>query len=84
MINSYNIGKRVISNIDFIDVPSGTIGYIIEDYGSGFTIAWDLPDKPFPYNFPIEEIKNMWAANPICPLKDGFDKETESQFLDNF
>lgn len=76
------IGIMVKTNRDFVDVLKGTKGMIIEDYGTGIMIAWDLPNKkPLPNKSP-EEILRMYAINPECPLRDGFDKETELQYLD--
>ncbi len=36
-------GQRVRTRHTFVDVPAGTVGTISEDYGSGFTVAWDRP-----------------------------------------
>jgi len=44
-------------------------------------VAWDLPDRPLPDMTPAE-ISEMFAINPKCPLRDGFDKETELDFLE--
>lgn len=37
------IGRGVKARIDFVDVPKGTTGRIVEDYDSGVMIEWDLP-----------------------------------------
>ena len=76
-----NIGTQVKTKVGFSGVPKGTKGLIVEDYGTGLTVAWDLPDRPLPQNTP-EEIAKMYAVNPQCPLRDGFDKETELHFLE--
>jgi len=78
----YVLGTPVKTLVAFSGVPLGTTGYIVEDYGSGITIAWDLPDHPYPKDIPPEEIAKMWAVNYKCPLRDGFDKESELHFLE--
>ena len=79
------VGQKVKSLRDFMDIPKGTIGVIDELYNlgpigsGGFMVAWDLPDKPLPKNY----IK--WDGKPaICHkyIRDGFDIETELQFLE--
>jgi len=75
------IGQKVKNNRAFSGVPEGTEGYVVEDYGSGVTIAWDLPHRPYPHEFTYEQVAEMWAVDPTCPLRDGFDKETELEFL---
>lgn len=75
------VGTRVRSRRRFVDVPAGTEGVVVEDYGTGFTVAWSLPDKPLPDVSP-EEIGQMMAVDPRCPLRDGFDKLTEIPMLD--
>ena len=59
------IGTRVKSVVEFCDVPKGTEGKIVQDYGTGVMVEWDLPDQ-----------------DPSWPLKDGFDKQTELQYLE--
>lgn len=59
------VGTHVKTNVDFADVPTGTIGVIVEDYGTGVTVQWALP-----------------AEGSGWPLRDGFDKKTELQYLD--
>lgn len=76
------IGGRVKSLEDFLYVKAGTEGIIIEDYGTGIMIAWDLPNRPIPKNKTLEEIATMPATHIGCPLRDGFDKEIELQFLE--
>ena len=75
------LGLRVRSRHDFVDAPQGTEGIIVEDYGTGFTVAWDLPNKRLP-KLPPEEIALMYAVHPMCPLRDGFDKDSEADMLD--
>lgn len=75
------IGLQVTTNRDWPGVPEGSKGIIIEDYGSGITIGWDLPGRPYPHNLQPQEVAEMFAIDPLCPLRDGFDKETELQFL---
>lgn len=40
------VGTRVRALQDFSGVPRDTEGIIDEDYGSGVTVAWDLPGQP--------------------------------------
>lgn len=75
------IGDKVESLRDFSNVPKGTVGYIVEDYGTGVTVAWDLPHRPYPHDMSFEAVGKMWAVDHKCPLRDGFDKESELQFL---
>lgn len=81
MLCEFEVGDRVRSLRDFVKVPKGTEGVVIEDYGSGITVAWDLPDHPLP-DLPEEEIAAMFAVNHRCPIRDGFDKMTELHFLE--
>lgn len=76
------IGRKVVTNQAWVDVPKGTLGYIIEDYGTGITVAWDLPLKPYPLDRSCYEVAKMYATNPKCPIRDGFDKENELIYLD--
>lgn len=76
------IGTKVKNIVAFAGVPKGTPGVIVEDYGSGITVAWDLPDKPYPKDKTPEEVAAMWAIDPECPLRDGFDKQTELSLLE--
>lgn len=75
------MGQWVRSKVDFNSVPAGTRGLVVKDYGTGIMVAWDLPDRPVP-NKPPHVIGLMWAVNPECPLRDGFDKATELHFLE--
>lgn len=79
-INEAKIGTRVRTLRLFSGVPNGTEGVIDEDYGTGVMIAWDLPDQPLPEGY------TQWNGKPAIfpgqPLRDGFDKETELQFLE--
>lgn len=73
------VGTRVVSLVDFCDVPAGTQGVIDEDYGSGVMVAWDQPGHPLPPGY------CMHTGAPMIQtgiLRDGFDKSTELQFLD--
>ncbi len=76
------VGTRVKTTRSWVGVKTGTIGLIVEDYGDGVTIAWDLPDQPIPSDMTCAEIAAMFAVNPKCPLRDGFDKQTELQWLE--
>ena len=77
----FNLGTKVECIEDFPALPAGTVGYIVEDYGSGIMIAWDLPHRPYPKDKTPEEVADMWAIDAACPIRDGFDKETELQYL---
>ncbi len=80
-LNEAVVGNKVRAACDFPGVPMDTIGLIVEDYDTGIMVAWDLPDRPLPDMTPAE-ISEMFAINPKCPLRDGFDKETELDFLE--
>ncbi len=75
------VGRSVRTLRDFAGVPTGTLGLIVEDYGTGIMVAWDLSDRPIPDMMP-SDIAAMYAVNPKCPLRDGFDKATEFDFLE--
>ena len=74
------VGVKVRSLVEFNSVPIGTCGIIDEDYGSGITVAWDLPDRKLPFGY------NKYNGKPAIsfgqPLRDGFDKDTELQYLE--
>lgn len=74
------IGQRVRSLETFSGVPEGTEGVIDEDYGTGIMVAWDLPNRPLPPGYVSHNGKPQIA--PGQPLRDGFDKETELQYLE--
>lgn len=76
------IGREVIVNRSFVGVESGTKGIIVEDYGTGITIAWDQPDRPLPEGLTPEQIAKLPAVSPECPLRDGFSKEDELHYLE--
>lgn len=75
------VGDKIKALTAFSGVPIGTEGYVIGDYGSGFMVGWDLPERPYPKDRTPHEVNEMWAINPECPLRDGFDKETELNLL---
>lgn len=81
-MKKFEVGAYVKNNRPFADVPEGTLGLIIEDYGTGIMVAWDLPDKPLPRTLTAPEIAAMFAIDPRCPLRDGFDKQDELDFLE--
>lgn len=78
-IEQAQLGVRVRSLVDFSGVPKGTEGVIDKDYGTGVTIAWDLPDRPLPPGYRQYDGKPMIQTGI---LRDGFDKERELQFLE--
>jgi predicted RNA binding protein YcfA (HicA-like mRNA interferase family) len=47
-LEQVRIGLRVASRVDFVDIPKGTHGIIEQDYGSGFTVRWELPHLLIP------------------------------------
>ena len=81
-IEEATLGRRVRTLRTWPDVPEGTEGIICEDYKTGITVAWDLPHRPIPKNKTLAEIGDMWAIGDGCPLRDGFNKEEELQFLE--
>lgn len=72
------VGTRVVSLHDFCGVPAGTQGVIDEDYGTGVMVAWDLPGRPLPVGYLVYD--GVPAVRSGL-LRDGFDKETELEFL---
>lgn len=44
-IEQAKIGAIVRSNMEFSCVPSGTRGRIVEDYGTGVMVEWDMPSN---------------------------------------
>ena len=73
------IGTRVRSRVAFSGVPNGTEGVIDEDYGTGVTVAWDLPRSPLPSGYHAYD--GRWAIQSGI-LRDGFDKATELHTLE--
>jgi hypothetical protein len=73
------VGTRVRSLANFSGVPLGTEGVVDEDYGTGVTIAWNLPDQPLPEGYRAWDGRSAIASGI---LRDGFDKETELHFLE--
>jgi hypothetical protein len=79
------VGVRVKAWRAFVSVPLGTEGVIDEDYGTGVTVAWDLPDAPLPAGYcqhlvggPTAFAAGRWAHRIV---RDGFDKELELGWL---
>ena len=72
------IGARVKALIPFVDVPVGTEGVIDEDYGTGVMVAWDLPGRPLPSGYRAHDGRSAVASRL---LRDGFDKESELDYL---
>jgi hypothetical protein len=73
------VGTRVRSLRDFSGVRKGTEGIIDADYNTGVMIAWDLPGRPLPKGYRKYDGK---PAIQTGILRDGFDKETELEFLE--
>ncbi len=80
-LSEARVGSKVKTVCDFPGVPMDTVGLIVDDYGTGIMVAWDLPDRPLPDVTP-GEIAAMYAISPKCPLRDGFDKDSELDFLE--
>lgn len=74
------VGTRVRSVVVFSGLPRGTEGVIDFDYGFGFMIAWDLPDRPLPEGYAEWDGGITFADGGL--LRDGFDKDTEIGFLE--
>ena len=79
MANPFRIGMRVRALRTFSGVPRGTEGVIDEDYGSGITVAWDLPASPLPAGYRCYDGRSVLQTGI---LRDGFDKATELHFLE--
>jgi len=80
------VGSRVKSLRNFAGVKAGSTGTIDEDYGTGFMVCWD---PPISRNVTLEQCKAPVSEDdPFSKvavkgfLRDGFDKETELQFLE--
>lgn len=78
-INEGKIGTRVRTQVAFSCVPQFTEGIIDQDYISGVMVAWDLPDQPLPPGYRVYDGKPAFVSGI---LRDGFDKETELDFLE--
>ena len=80
-LQDIEIGKRVRTTIEFYGVPKGTEGVIDEDYITGFMVAWDGPSHHarLPANY--QEFDGQ-PAIVTGILRDGFDKTTELDFLE--
>jgi hypothetical protein len=78
-IKEATVGTRVRALMDFSGVPTGTQGVVDEDYGTGVMIAWDLPDGRLPQGYAKHDGQPMIKTGI---LRDGFDKETELQYLE--
>jgi hypothetical protein len=81
-MKEFVVGAYVKNKRAFVDVPEGTLGLIVEDYGTGFMVAWDLPNRPIPRYLTASQIGAMFAIDPMCPIRDGFDKKDELGFLE--
>ena len=73
------IGCRVRCLRGFSGVPQGTEGVIDEDYGTGVTVAWDLPERPLPSGYWSYDGRSAIQSGI---LRDSFDKETELNLLE--
>lgn len=73
------IGQWVTNNVAFSNVPIYSRGIIDFDYGTGVEVVWDLEDWKIPENYMSMSVTER---KKIRLLRDGFDKETELQYLD--
>lgn len=73
------VGTRIRTLRAFVSVPEGTEGVIDEDYETGVMVAWDLKDQPLPDGYHRHDGR---SAIQTGFLRDGFDKQTELQFLE--
>jgi len=80
------VGSRVKSLRNFAGVKAGSTGTIDEDYGTGFMVCWD---PPISRNVTLQQCQEPvdttdWTHKAAVKgfLRDGFDKETELQFLE--
>ena len=73
------LGARVKAVRGFSGVPIGTDGVIDELYPGGFIVAWDLPDGPLPAGY--TKYDGVPAVRSRI-LRDGFDIETELDYLE--
>lgn len=75
---SFPIGTRVKTKIEWPLVPAGTEGIVDEHYGNGgIIIAWDLLSQPLPDNYDKFDFENL--VHGI--LRDGF-SESETKYLE--
>ena len=78
MIEEAIVGQRVRTRVSFSGVPKGTEGVIDEDYGTGVTVAWDLPKQPLPPGYRMYDGRSAIQSGL---LRDGFDKKRDLLFL---
>ncbi len=80
------VGTRVRSRREFAGIPEGPEGVVDEDYGTGVIVAWDLADRPLPAGYAIRctvsTFKPQDQYEPGAPLRDGFDRATELDMLE--
>ena len=76
----HEVGQWVQTLQEFSGVPKFTEGLIVEDYGSGVTVAWDRPGSKIPTDLTCAEISKL-PNRPGNPLRDGFDKKKELPLL---
>jgi len=73
------IGTRVRTLAAFSGVPQGTEGIIDEDYVTGVTVVWDLPDQRLPIGYRQYDGRSAIQSRL---LRDGFNKATELHLLE--
>lgn len=73
------VGRRVRSLVSFVGVPTGTEGVIDADYGTGVMVAWDMPAGKLPAGYREYDGRPMVQTGIV---RDGFDKESELEYLE--
>lgn len=76
------VGDKVRLLSDSYDIPAGTEGYVVEDYGTGISVAWDTVERPYPEHLSAKEVGQLLDSHPLCPIKDGFGKKGELKHLE--
>lgn len=56
------IDQPVRSLFDFAEVPAGTVGVIKADYGCGFIVEWDTPEK---HRDGFDKVRELTLLEPI-------------------
>lgn len=77
------VGVRVRMLAEWATIPVGTEGVIVEGYGTGVTVAWDLPSRGFPKphssfnesDFGYLEVHPMYAAKALDQAITEHDRE---------
>lgn len=78
-LEDVKIGQRVKTLLAFAGIPQYTEGVIDENYGSGIMVAWDYPQGILPVDYRAYDGKPAIMSKIV---RDGFDKQSELQFLE--